>query len=100
MKKHEEVQKCFIGIDVSKLSIDVSFITPNGEHVYEAFGNNPKDFKQMEKWLNKNKSFNYKSALFCMEHTGLYTRELVSFLLQRQANVWMESALHISEAWA
>jgi len=98
MKKQEEVQKCFIGIDVSKLTIDVSIITNDGEHVYEAFGNNPKDFKQMEIWLKKRKSFNYRSALFCMEHTGLYTRELVSFLMQKQANVWMESALHMKKS--
>ena len=39
MKKEEEIQKTFIGIDVSKLTIDVSIITQQGEHDYQQFEN-------------------------------------------------------------
>lgn len=98
MKKEVEIQKTYIGIDVSKLTIDVSLITPEGYHVYQQFGNTLKDFREMEFWLQENSSFSYESSLFCMEHTGLYTRELVSFLLHHQANVWMESALHLKRS--
>ena len=52
----------------------------------------------MELWLTKKPYFCYQEALFCMEHTGLYTRELVSFLLQRESKVWMESALHLKRS--
>lgn len=98
MKKEIESQKAYIGIDVSKLTIDVSLITQEGNHAYRQFGNTLKDFREMGLWLKENPSFSYESSLFCMEHTGLYTRELVSFLLQRQANVWMESALHLKRS--
>lgn len=98
MKKKGEIQKAYIGIDVSKLTIDVSIITQQGVHDYQQFENNIKDFKRMELWLKKTKSFSFAESLFCMEHTGLYTRELVSFLLQHDAKVWMESALHLKRS--
>lgn len=98
MKKGIEIQQSYIGIDVSKLTIDVSLITQAGTHVYQQFGNTINDYKQMELWLKANRNFSYQSSLFCMEHTGLYTRELVSFLLQHKANVWMESALHLKRS--
>jgi transposase len=98
MKKEIENQKSYIGIDVSKLTIDVCIITAQGEQDYQQFENTSKDFKNMELWLNKKSYFCYQEALFCMEHTGLYTRELVSFLLQRESKVWMESALHLKRS--
>ena len=33
-----------------------------------------------------------------MEHTGLYTRQFVHYLLSRQVNVWLESSLHIKRS--
>jgi transposase len=98
MKNQEENQNSYIGIDVSKLTIDVCIITQNGKQDYQQFENTVKDFKRMEQWLFKKDYFSYESCLLCMEHTGLYTRELLSFLLQRQANVWMESALHLKRS--
>lgn len=98
MEKVIKNQKSYIGIDVSKLTIDVSIITAEGEKEYERFENNAKDFKRMALWLTKKSYFSYQDSLFCMEHTGLYTRELVSFLLQHSANVWMESALHLKRS--
>ena len=98
MKKEIENQKSYIGIDVSKLTIDVCIITSEGEQDYQQFENTVKDFKSMELWLTKKPYFCYQEALFCMEHTGLYTRELVSFLLQRESKVWMESALHLKRS--
>lgn len=98
MKKEIENQKSYIGIDVSKLTIDVCIITSEGKQDYQQFENTVKDFKSMELWLTKKPYFCYQEALFCMEHTGLYTRELVSFLLQRESKVWMESALHLKRS--
>lgn len=98
MKKEIENQKSYIGIDVSKLTIDVCIITAQGEQDYQQFENTAKDFKSMDLWLNKKPYFSYQEAIFCMEHTGLYTRELVSFLLQRESKVWMESALHLKRS--
>jgi transposase len=98
MKKELETQKAYIGIDVSKLTIDVSIINHQGDQDYVQLENNVNGFNELSVWLNKKDYFSYRDVLFCMEHTGLYTRELVSFLLQQSANVWMESALHLKRS--
>jgi transposase len=97
MKKTNKIQS-YVGIDVSKLTLDVSLITQKGDQDYCRFENNPEGFILLETWLGNKDFFSIKKSLFCMEHTGLYTRQLVSFLLSRQAKVWMESALHMKRS--
>jgi transposase len=98
MKKKQEIQDSYIGIDVSKLTIDVSIITAANAHEYAQFENGPKGFKELQTWLRNKDFYAIKKSLFCMEHTGLYTRQLVSFLLGQDAAVWMESALHLKRS--
>jgi transposase len=97
MKKLPENQS-YIGIDVSKQTIDVTIISENDDREYQVFENNKQGFKLLESWLKNKDYFSLDLSLFCMEHTGLYTRQLVSFLLKLGANVWMESALQIKRS--
>lgn len=98
MKVEQQIQQAFIGTDISKLTLDVSIITVDGYHQHAQFENNSRGFKQLDKWLHSTNLFSYGTALFCMEHTGIYTRQLVQFLLMREAKVWMESALHLKRS--
>lgn len=97
MKKGKEVQS-YVGIDVSKLTIDVCVITPMGDRDHQQFENSIKGFVQLKTWLRNKDFFSIKKSLFCMEHTGLYTRQLVAFLLNSGIQVWMESALHLKRS--
>jgi transposase len=98
MKEQKQMQKSFIGIDVSKLTLDVCIINNEGFQEHHQFENNKKGFKKIQTWLVSTKVFSYSDALFCMEHTGIYTRELVEYLLMQDAKVWMESALHLKRS--
>lgn len=98
MNVKQQIQQTFIGTDVSKLTLDVSIITIDGFHQHQQFENNTKGFKQLQKWLLSTNLFSYNNALFCMEHTGIYTRQFVEFLLMHEAKVWMESALHLKRS--
>jgi transposase len=98
MKKKQEIQNSYVGIDVSKLTIDVSIVTAANVHEYAQFENGAKGFKELQVWLRNKDFYEIKKSLFCMEHTGLYTRQLVSFLLEQHASVWMESALHLKRS--
>lgn len=91
-------EKSFIGIDVSKLTLDVSIITPSGFHQHQEFENNKKGFKKMNSWLVSTEIYGCSNAMFCMEHTGIYTRQLVEHLLVQGAKVWLESALHLKRS--
>lgn len=98
MKEEKKMQKSFIGIDVSKLTLDVCIINNEGFEQHQEFENNKKGFKKMLTWLVSTGVFNLTDALFCMEHTGIYTRELVEYLLIQEAKVWLESALHLKRS--
>jgi transposase len=42
--------------------------------------------------------FTYEHTLFCLEHTGLYSRQVVEFLLLHKSQIWMESSLHLKRS--
>lgn len=88
-----------IGIDVSKDSLDVCLIRNQDGHLFNGkFNNNPSGFKAMKAWCKTHGCDCEQLTLCCMEHTGLYTRQLVHYLLSRQVAVWLESSLHIKRS--
>lgn len=98
MKQRVQKQPLFVGIDVSKLSIDVSCLTSNGTHCYENFHNTKAGFGKFNHWLLSLDGFCYTTALFCLEHTGMYSRQIVDFLLLKNGRVWLESSLHLKRS--
>lgn len=66
-----------IGIDVSKLTIDV---TIHSTQAYSKFENEPKEFKSMLKWVSKNTTFTSQQMLYVFEFTGIYSYKLGVFL--------------------
>jgi len=70
-----------IGIDVSKLTIDV---TIHSTQAYSRFDNEKKGFKLMLKWIKKNTDFASQNTLYVFEHTGLYSYTLASFFTDEE----------------
>lgn len=89
---------CFIGMDVSKLTLDVTLLDANRKPHYIQVTNDLKGFLELDQWLHECPDFDYEEAVFCMEHTGIYTRKVVEFLLLKEAKVWLESALHLKRS--
>ncbi|WP_181309087.1 IS110 family transposase, partial [Rufibacter sp. XAAS-G3-1] len=88
-----------LGVDVSKDSLDACLVTSNGGRMlHQKFSNNAGGFKRMKAWLKQQGCEAGQETLCCMEHTGLYTRQLVHYLLARNVRVWMESALQIKRS--
>lgn len=69
-----------IGIDVSKLTLDVC-VLPNRQ-VFQA-ENDLKGIQRMVRWLGKNDQVNLSSALFAFECTGFYSYKLALFLQEQ-----------------
>ena len=86
----------FIGIDVSKETLDIALIKNNDKSkIYSSkVTNNPEGFKKMKRWLLSEKVV-LKQAVFCIEHTGLYSKAVSRFVLSGQSNLWMEMSLKI-----
>jgi transposase len=58
----------YLGLDISKLTIDACLIDERGEHV-KSVANNHKGFVQLARWLENRKA---KPVHVCMEATGSY----------------------------
>lgn len=69
-----------IGIDVSKLVIDVRIHTTQ---VYSQFENSVKGFKKMLKYVEKHCKFDNDQIIYVFEHTGMYSHNLALFLQQQ-----------------
>lgn len=95
-KSHYSV---FAGIDISKEYFDVSVIDQQGKKLaYDRFSNDTKGIALFIKGLLKELNLDSFSFLLCMEHTGLYSRQLMLKLLEEQMNVWVESSLQIKKS--
>ena len=86
----------FIGIDVSKETLDFALIVQNVVLFHLQVTNDKLGIELFIKQVRKHdKSFSFENSLFCMEHTGIYNNPLLSYLHQKQANVWLEQATQI-----
>jgi len=83
-----------LGIDVSKDSLGVCLTRKEaGVLHHQKFNNNREGFQRMKAWMKQQGCEAGKDTLACMEHTGMYTRQVVHYLLAREVHVWLESAL-------
>jgi transposase len=83
-----------IGIDVSKLTLDVFIRTTS---VHKQFSNDNKGFKQIISWLSKQK-VNLDETLFCFEHTGWYCLMLSYFLYENNHRYCCINAIEIKRS--
>lgn len=91
--------KGFIGIDISKSTLDVVAIIygkRKGEH--KQFSNTQKGFKSLLSWAKKATYTKDSELLFCMEHTGIYSYKLSCFLSDKNLSFCLENALQIKRS--
>lgn len=82
-------KKLYVGIDVSKLTLDICVIDDNEEkYLVTQISNNQDGYERLIKSLKRvqekhgfNGSFDYH---FCLEATGIYSNGIVSFLLSKK----------------
>lgn len=84
-----------IGIDVSKLVIDVCI---HSLQIVLQFENTTNGFKKMVKWVFENTSFSKQESLFVLEHTGLYSHKLSVFLEKEELYFSIVAGLEIKKS--
>lgn len=87
--------KEIIGIDVSKLLIDVCI---HSKQIVFQFENSNKGFKLMMNWIKKNTNFSSHETLFVFEHTGMYSHLLTIFLDNENHFFFRASGLEIKRS--
>lgn len=89
--------KTFVGIDVSKKTFDAAILqVENPQQIHHhAFAQKPEGYASFCTWLQEQASS--LEVIICMEHTGIYIKGLVDFLLQQGLAVWVEMPLRIKK---
>ena len=87
----------FIGIDISKLKVDVALIKNNDKSsiVSETFENNVKGMKKLSNFIEKIHQLDLQQTIFCMEYTGIYNRCILNYLTEKQCLIWLEMPVQI-----
>ncbi len=89
----------FVGIDVSKQTLDVAFILEQDDErtqpCWKVFDNNEQGLSAMKTWLQSNHVPFKGNTLFVIENTGLYHRLLVSFCNKHQLQLCIENGAQV-----
>lgn len=89
----------YVGIDVSKSTLDVAVLHANGQVVWEeTIPNSSPSLKTTLKELSKSMEVELMQTLFCLEPTGHYSNLPVSVLLEQGLSVWSANPLDIRQS--
>ena len=84
----------FIGIDVSKETLDFS-VLKTGDILFHLQVEN--SLKGIKKFMNHLRKSDNKADrfIFCVEHTGVYNYHLLEYITAHELDIWVESASRI-----
>jgi len=77
----------FIGIDISKESLNWAVCSANKIILEQVSGNDIKSITKTVLSIQRELKFKIPSAVFCMEHTGIYHTRLLKYLQSRKASI-------------
>jgi len=98
--KHNKVMvfNHYLGIDISKNTLDAALIVREGEILGQLKVTNDKQgFKELFSWMKKLK-VNQNEVLVCAEHTGIYGYDLQVWLDDKQVKFAFVPALEIKKS--
>ena len=90
--------KHILGIDISKLTLDLCLLSGSIVLDHLQIANDPKDIKKQIPKLLKTYGINLTEVLFSMEHTGIYNTPVVRWLESQKAHIWVLSAIEIKRS--
>jgi len=92
-------KKYFIGIDVSKHTLDVAFIINElssfSKPVWKQFNNTVQGLQQMKKWLAEIQVPLSEQTIVVIENTGIYHRLLWQFFSSLNVDICIENAAQV-----
>ncbi len=88
--------KHFLGIDVSKEYFDAVLILNGAKEkpIHNQFANDSKGVKTLNQWLKKQGATS-QQTLVCLEHTGMYGKLIIRYLMGFNYSLWVEMSLKI-----
>lgn len=90
--------KYFIGIDVSKLTLDFAIMNVEQLIYHKKIANDDTAIASMLVELKEINGFKLSNSVFGMEHTGIYSNKILSILERKKANIVYENPTHIKNS--
>jgi transposase len=94
-------KKWFIGIDISKKTLDVVIYNGNSKQLqssdHKQIANGKEGYKDLIQWF-KSRKMSLNQIVILMEHTGIYGFDICLFLEQRKIDYSMVSPIHINRS--
>ena len=69
----------FIGVDVSKATLDLAVVKANQVLFHQQVSNDKKGIREFLRYLRQQTKATLDACLFCMEHTGIVRHEVARF---------------------
>ena len=93
-------KKWFVGIDVSKLTLDVVLYYENKKFVADnhlQVSNDVCGFQEIESWLQA-RNICRNSVILSMEHTGIYSLDLTLYLYEKEYDYCLFNPVHLKRS--
>ena len=87
----------FIGVDVSKETLDIAIRNESGLVTTEIIANRTKNINQFLKSVLQKYNLRKEDMLICLEHTGIYSLLLLSCASDLGYATWVEDAVQIKQ---
>lgn len=86
----------FLGIDISKDFFDAVILIDGNmaRQEHRLFDNDRRGIAALLKWLGRHGS-NAENTLVCLEHTGMYGKPVIRYLLAFKFSLWVEMSFRI-----
>ncbi|MCC5610874.1 IS110 family transposase [Nostoc sp. CHAB 5834] len=89
----------FVGIDISKATLDWAVVVANKLLFHHQSSNDKKGIESFVKRLRQQcPEADFDNSLYCMEHTGIYNNHIISLLQISKASIWVEHPIYIKES--
>ena len=88
----------FIGIDVSKQTLDITILNNSEKKMYEQIDNSDQSIKSFLKKLVSEQKVSLNDCIFCLEHTGIYNSHFLKVMEEKKLAVCLESSVHIKQS--
>lgn len=88
----------FIGIDVSKQTLDITILHDNEKEMYEQIVNSEQSIKSFLKKLTTDRQMILDQSIFCLEHTGIYNAHFLKVMEEKKLAVCLESSVQIKQS--
>lgn len=87
----------FVGVDVSKATLDFCLARPGGQRLHFKVSNDKSGFAKALRQLRAEPGFKPGACLLCMEYTGLYLYNAACYFKQKGLMVWVVDASSIRQ---